>query len=255
MSKRDTAEPMAVDEKGACDLPEIVDEKSFKEFVMKALPKVDLSAYQGAHDAVKDVPSLVKETLEKYESTYLREMLEHLKAVRFTVEENKKRIDWLGEFAAGPRDWVLQQAPATWYTSVREVYMKALQWETNNSHRVESHKAESVKPAKVFAHVRGDSRNKRDFQDKREPKGRGSFPKRKSSFTGGRQKRPRTEGEKKKEYKIPSALYDQRIAEDKCWKCGLEGHRATACKNRLHGRARQENPVTFAWQRGLLGSC
>jgi hypothetical protein len=49
---------------------------------------------------------------------------------------------FVDNLATGPRDWVLQQAPATWYTSVREVYMKALQWETNNAHRVESHKAE-----------------------------------------------------------------------------------------------------------------
>ena len=112
-----------------------------------------------------------------------------------------------------------------------EVYLKALQWETNNAHRIES-----IKPqAKVFAHEKRDFSSNRVFQDKSEFKGRGSFAKRKSSFAGGLRrpdpKRPRTEEERKKEYKIPTPLYEKRIAEGKCWKCGLEGHRATACKN------------------------
>jgi hypothetical protein len=124
---------------------------------------------------------------------------------------------------------VLQQAPATWYTSVREVYKKALQWETNNAHRVESHKAEPNQPwAKVFAHVKRDSRPNRDFPTKRDSRDRDTNPKRKSSFSEGRHKRARTE---EREYKILKELYEQRLAANRCWKCGLEGHRASVCKN------------------------
>jgi hypothetical protein len=81
--------------------------------------------------------------------------------------------------------------------------MKALQWETNNAHRVESHKAEFNQPkARVFTHVKGDSRDKKKFYERRDSReskagGRGSFAKRKSSFAGGSRKRPRTDEERR----------------------------------------------------------
>jgi hypothetical protein len=116
---------------------------------------------------------------------------------------------------------------------VREFYMKALQWETNNAHRVESHKAEFNQPkARVFTHVKGDSRDKKKFYERRDSReskagGRDSFAKRKSSFAGGSRKRPRTDEGRRERHKIEQSLYDARVKEGRCFKCGLEGHRAS----------------------------
>jgi hypothetical protein len=38
------------------------------------LPKLDLAAYQGAHDGVKDIPEMLKEALAQFQDTGLREM-------------------------------------------------------------------------------------------------------------------------------------------------------------------------------------
>lgn len=141
---------------------------------------------------------------------------------------------FVDNLASEPRDWVLQQAPADWYSSVREAYIIALQWETNNSHRAESLRKPAAY-AKVFTHVKGDK--KRDFK-------RDSPAKRKSWVAGRHNaKRARTEGqEKPREHKIPEPLYRKRIEGGLCWKCGLSGHRATVCKNGFH----DENGKTIA---------
>lgn len=46
-----------------------------------------------------------------------------------------------------PQQWVLQQAPAGWYTSVKELHMKALQWENNITVNFR-HPALEVEPAR-----------------------------------------------------------------------------------------------------------
>lgn len=111
-----------------------------------------------------------------------------------------------------PREWVLQQAPAvTWYTSPKEVYMKALQWETNNTTSVVSR----VQPTRVLNNLTRFKRPER------------SQLKRKAPYAG----RERLTGVKrpKSDHVIPKGLYDKRIANHVCWKCGMEGHIAGAC--------------------------
>ena len=145
---------------------------------------------------------------------------------------------FIDNLAPEPNEWVLSQAPTQWYSSEREVFMKALQWETNQSHR-----ADTVKSTpKVFFHKKQEPPYRQEFK-----KGKRNFHKRKFASGGpptagfgrgdgggGRggggapvgAKRPRTEG-----HRIPADLYAERIKKGQCFRCGLQGHRADKCGN------------------------
>jgi len=111
--------------------------------------------------------------------------------------------------AIDPREWVLQQAPSTWYMSERDVYMKALQWETNNAHRVENFQAQP----KVVVHTKEFKKNNKPgfkfdnqkFDNQKERK----FP-----FAAGRAPAKRAKQERKRDLgktPIPQALVNKRI--------------------------------------------
>jgi len=131
--------------------------------------------------------------------------------------------------ATEPRAWVLQQAPATWYTLVREVYLKALQWETNNSHRVET--ITQGPTAKVFTHVQRSFQGKSHFKSL----------KRKPRFAGRHNaKRARVEGDgaapEPRKRIINDVLYQKRVDAGQCFKCGLEGS-GSSCHSRHASRS------------------
>lgn len=139
---------------------------------------------------------------------------------------------FITNLASAPKEWVLQQAPTEWYQSERDVYMKALQWETNHSHRVEVIKPIESRAPKVFVY-------KKEFkQDSRKGLKRESI-KRKGPFAGRSQsKRAKagaeggsTQAAPQRQHRIPGPLYESRIGSGVCFKCGLDGHRASACPN------------------------